>query len=245
MRPRDAPGQPRNVSRHDDHAGIRPRPQADRLPRDGRVDAGRRRSARHACATIALASAPRPRSAVTTTSPASSPHRATIASSTSSSMRRASSARCAGSQNRRQPLLRLRGRLANGTTAQTLMRPDVRFARLPTREGRCRQRRSDLARASRVAIREVRIIVRVTRPACRASAACIAASASIDHVAVDQAAVVGRDRCGVAGTPSSAMIFAVGPLTAWPPIIGETAMTGAPRVTARRARRARPESDRC
>ena len=60
-----------------------------------------------------------------------------------------------------------------------------------------------------------------------------AASRVIEHVAVDDVAVVMGDRRG-AGLKSElpANILAVGPLTARPPMIGDTATTGAARLLA-------------
>ena len=46
------------------------------------------------------------------------------------------------------------------------------------------------------------------------------------------------DAVASTGNPSSAIIFAVGPLTALPPMIGDTAMTGARQAATRRAPRA-------
>ncbi len=61
--------------------------------------------------------------------------------------------------------------------------------------------------------------------------------AVVEDEAVEQVTVMRRDRGGVDGRPSSAMIFAVGPLIAAPPTIGETAITGARHRAARRQRR--------
>ena len=49
----------------------------------------------------------------------------------------------------------------------------------------------------------------------------------VEDEAVQQVAVTRRDRSSAGGTPSSAIILAVGPLIARPPMIGEIATTGA------------------
>ena len=104
--------------------------------------------------------------------------------------------------------------------------PDVcavgRSARAsPSARPRSRARRAPVLPVGEVAHQRLR------HPRMNSSAASHAASALVDDVAIDDVTITVRDGGASTGRPSSRIILAVGPFTASPPTIGDTAITGA------------------